>query len=161
MAEKFSGCEIVELAVQIEQNGKEFYSELIKKTDNSKIAEILGYLAEEENNHIDTMKEISGSMCDYNPPEAYPDEYFAYMKALASQYIFTQKDKGSDIAYNIRGYQEGIDMGIQFEKDSILFYEEMKKLVPEKGKELVGKVILEEKGHLTKLCDLRGGCEDE
>ena len=160
MAERFSACELVEIAVQIEKNGMDYYFALAEKSDNTEMRLIFEYLAREEEKHIDIFKKVSRDSCDYQPKEVYPDEYFAYLKALASQYIFTKEKAGRDIAEKVKDYKEGIDLGIQFEKDSILFYEEMQKMVPEKDKRTVEALILEEKKHLRKLCDLKGGCKE-
>ena len=161
MEKSFSGCEVVELGIQIEKNGRDFYSELASSAKEKKVIEVLEYLAEAEEKHIEVFKEIFSGMCDYSPDAVYPQEYFAYMNALASQHVFTGKDKGKEAAGKIKDYDEGIDMGIGFEKDSILFFQEMEKIVPEKDRELVEKIILEEKKHLKKLLGLKKGCGNE
>jgi len=46
-------------------------------------------------------------------------------------------------------------MGIGFEKDSIIFYEGMKKAVPEYDLKIVNELIMQEQGHLRILSDLK------
>ena len=46
-------------------------------------------------------------------------------------------------------------MGIGFERDSIIFYEAMKKAVPENDIKIVGELILQEQNHLKQLTDLK------
>lgn len=156
MGKKFSGCEIVELGINIEENGRDFYSTLARQTHNPQAVAIFEYLAGEEGKHIDTFRKIHAITCSYEPEEAFPEEYFAYMNSLASQYVFTQQNKGGKIARGVKDYNEGINLGIQFEKDSILFYEEMKKIVPDREKELIDRLISEEKNHLKQLNELKG-----
>lgn len=117
MGNIFAGNEIVEIGIQIEKNGYDFYTTL----------------------------------------KSYPGEYFAYMSALASEYVFTQKDKGKDIAKKTKSDNEAIDLGIGFEKDSILFYEGMKKVVPEYDLKIVDQLIEQEQYHLKMLTDLKHG----
>ncbi|MFH1798857.1 MAG: ferritin family protein [Candidatus Omnitrophota bacterium] len=152
--EKFSGCEIAGLAVQIEKNGRDFYFALLKKTDNPDAVKILRYLADEEEKHASTMKGVSESFCDYKPKGEYPEEYFAYMRALAAQYIFTEKEKNRVLVEKMKSFEQGIEFGIKMEKDSVLFYEKMKKIVPARGKEIINKIISEEKKHLDDLLEL-------
>src|SRR3989338_11068104 len=121
MGSMFAASEIVELGIQIEKNGRDFYNALAGKSKNKKARETFEYLAGEEAKHIITFQAILSSVHKYEPQEAYPGEYFAYMNALASEYVFTQKDKGAEIAKRIKTDKEAIDMGIGFEKDSILF----------------------------------------
>ena len=49
---------------------------------------------------------------------------------------------------------EAPEIGIGFEKDSILLYLEMRGLVPRANREIVVKVINEEKSHLCQLTDI-------
>ncbi|MGB2629783.1 MAG: ferritin family protein [Candidatus Omnitrophota bacterium] len=155
MGKVFSGCEVVELAIQIEKNGVEFYKELALKTGDRKLKDTFEYLAGEEGKHIEVFKELFNSVCEYKPKEAYPDEYFSYMNSLASQYVFTRKDKGAEIAKTVKSDMEGIEIGIKAEEDSINFYEEIKKIVSESDQSMVGEVIKQEKDHWKKLTDLK------
>lgn len=155
MNKHFSGCEIVELGIQIEVNGRDFYTELSKAADDPDLRKVFEELARQEDDHIAAFKNIFSSTCEYEPKGAYPEEYFAYMNAMAGDHVFTQKGKGTEIAKSVKDNKEGIELGIGFEKDSILFYEEMKKYIPEKDASLVDKIIGEEKKHLKRLQELK------
>jgi len=154
MGNIFAGSEIIEIGIQIEKNGRDFYSTLEKKSKNQRASEIFKYLAGEEEKHIVVFQKILDSLGKNEPPELYPDEYFAYMNALASEYVFTKEDKGEEIAKTIKSDKESVNMGIGFEKDSIIFYEGMKKAVPEHDLKLVDELIMQEQGHLRILSDL-------
>jgi rubrerythrin len=159
MGNIFAGSEIIEIGIQIEKNGKDFYDELVKTTEDAKARAAFKILSDEEAGHIEVFAKLLDSVSKYEPPEAYPGEYFSYMNALASEHIFTQKDKGKEIAEGINGCAEAIDMGIKFEKDSILFYQGMEKVVPEHDKKLVHELVKEEKKHLKRLTELRKACK--
>lgn len=161
MGNTFSACEVIELGIQIEKNGKEFYSELVRMTDNPKAIAMFEYLAAQEDKHIDTFKGMFAEACDYSSAGAYPDEYFAYMRSLSSSYVFTQEGKGKEAALGVKDYNEGVELGVGFEKESILFYTAMKESVPEKDKEKVEAIIREEKRHLQQLCEFREGGTNE
>ena len=156
MANVFAGSEIVEMGIQIEKNGKDFYETLTGKSKNEKAKEIFKYLAGEERKHIATFQKILDTVHKYEPPESYAGEYFAYMNALASEYVFTKENKGREIARNTKNDKEAIELGIKFEKDSIIFYEGMKKVVPESQNRVVDALIAQEKNHLCKLFELKG-----
>jgi rubrerythrin len=155
MANIFAASEIVELGVQIEKNGRDFYSTLAKQSKNQKAADSFKYLAGEEGKHIVVFQKILAGVANYEPAESYPGEYFAYMHALAGDYVFTQKNKGAEIAKKIKSDKEAIDIGIGFEKDSILFYTAMKKMVPDKERKAVDELILQEQKHLRQLLELK------
>ena len=155
MASKFSISEVVELGVQIEINGKDFYETLVLKTKSEKARAIFEFLKDEEEKHIETFRKILDSVHKYEPKEAYPDEYFSYMNFLASEHVFTKKGKGVEMAQNASTDVEGVDLGIKFEKDSILFYEGMKKIVADDEKGTIDLLIKEEENHYKKLTHLK------
>jgi len=155
MGNIFAGSEMVELGIEIERNGRDFYNTLASQSKNQKAGEIFRYLAGEEEKHIKVFQEILNKTEKYEPSGLDADEYFAYMNALASEYVFTQKDKGKEIAKTIKSDQEAVNTGIGFEKDSIIFYEGMKKTVPQYDIDIVDKLIIQEQSHLRQLSDLK------
>jgi len=155
MGNLFAASEMVEVGVQIEKNGRDFYSTLSKQSKSQKAIDIYKYLAGEEEKHIVVFQAILDKIANYEPAQAYPGEYFAYMNALAGDYVFTQKDKGKEIAARVKDDKEAIDLGIGFEKDSILFYEGMKRLVPEYDIKIVDQLIAQEQGHLRQLSEFK------
>lgn len=155
MGNIFAASEIVELGIQIEKNGRDFYNTLAGQSRNDKARGVFRYLAGEEEKHIAVFQGIMEKTNKYEPPEIYSEEYLAYMNALASEYIFTQKDKGELIAKKIKSDKEAADTGIKFEKDSIIFYAGIKKVVPEYGHKIVDELLLQEQKHLTQLSDLK------
>lgn len=155
MANVFAGSEIVEIGIQIEKNGKDFYEALSGMAKDERTKDIFKFLAGQEHQHIATFRKILDAVHKYEPPESYPGEYFSYMNALANEHIFTKKDKGKEIAKSVADDREAIDMGIKFEKESILFYEGMKKVVPEGQVEPVNALISQENNHLLKLYNIK------
>lgn len=156
MEQDFSGCEITEIAVRIEENGKLFYQDLAKKAVSEDAERTMLYLAGEEEKHKMFFRNIFRESCSYEPEAAYPEEYFSYMRTLASSFLFSDRERTLELVEGILSFEEGIDLGIQLEKDSVLFYEEMIRKVPEKDREKLGKIIAEEKLHLSKLCSMKG-----
>ena len=74
---------------------------------------------------------------------------------MASGYVFTRENKGKEIAASTNSESEAIDLGIKFEKDSIVFYEGMRKIVPENEQNIIDELIDQEKSHLAKLVRLK------
>ncbi|MBP7216533.1 MAG: hypothetical protein KBA46_04525, partial [Candidatus Omnitrophica bacterium] len=113
------------------------------------------FLSQEEARHITTFTKLLSKVEQYQPTEAFPQEYFSYMNALASDHVFTQKDKGKALAGKVHTALEAVDMGIGFEKDSIIFYEGMKKVVPASDQKIVDELIQQEQYHLRRLTDIK------
>jgi rubrerythrin len=155
MANIFSGSEIVEIGVQIEKNGKDFYETVAGQAKDKKVKDIFLFLAAEEAKHMLVFQKILSQVEKYEPAEAYPGEYFSYMNALAGESVFTQKDKGREIAKKMKSDKEAIEIGINAEKDSIVFYEGVKKVVPVYDHAVIDEVIVQEQGHLKQLLELK------
>jgi rubrerythrin len=155
MATIFSGSEIVRMGIQIEENGKAFYETLANQTKTDKAQELYRFLSAEEQKHIVVFQNILDKLDNSEPAEAYPGEYLEYMKVLADEYVFTQKDKGKHLAKQIKTDKDAVELGIKFEKDSILFYEGMKKSIPQTHHKVVNELILQETSHFRQLADLK------
>jgi rubrerythrin len=155
MGNIFAGSEVVEIGIQIEKNGKDFYSALAKQSKNPTAMEVFKFLSGEEEKHIKAFQGILDKTDKYEPLGLDADQYYAYMNALASEYVFTQKNKGEEIAKTIKADKEAIDMGVRFEKDSIVFYAGIKKVVPVYDQKIVDELIIQEQNHLRQLLELK------
>ncbi len=156
MGELFSASEIVQIGIQIERNGRDLYKGLAESQETNKVKEVFRFLAQEEERHIKVFQDILRGFESYEPKEAFPEEYFAYLTSLSKDHVFSEEKSGVRLARNIRDDTDAIDLGIDFEKDSILFYHEIRDLVWNEGKGIIDKLIKEERGHLRKLWDIRG-----
>ncbi len=154
MGNIFSGSEVVEIGIQIEKNGRDFYNALAKKSKDALAAGIFKYLAGEEEKHIKAFQNILEKTELYEPLGLDADQYYAYMKALAGEYIFTQENKGKAAAKQAKTDKQAIIMGIGFEKDSIVFYTVIKKVIPVFDQKIVDELILQEHNHLRQLLEL-------
>ena len=155
MGNIFAGSEVVEMGIQIEKNGRDFYSTLVDQAWDEKSRDVFKYLAGEEEKHILVFQKIMGSLDKYEPPQIYADDYIAYMKSLAGEHIFTQANKGAEIAKKVKSSKEAVGLGIKFEQDSIVFYEGMKKVVPDFDVKAIEELILQEQLHLKKLIEIK------
>ncbi|MBN1621721.1 MAG: ferritin family protein [Endomicrobiales bacterium] len=155
MAEEFSVNEVVEMAVQIEKNGRDFYSSAAKNTQNETNRETFKYLAEEEKKHIDAFQKVLSQIENYEPSESYTPEYFSYLKILAGEHVFTKSKNAEAIVKSLKNDIDIIDFAIGIEKDSIIFYYEMKGLILGRKIPALDEVIKQEQEHFAKLTNLK------
>jgi rubrerythrin len=155
MGNIFAASEIVELGIQIERNGRDFYAALAAKSKNQEARDIFRYLSGEEEKHIQVFQKILDSLEKYEPAQIYSEEYSAYMNALASEHVFTQENKGKEAAKNINTEKEAISFGIKMEQESIIFYEGMKKVVEASDYQAIDELIVQEQNHFRQLFNLK------
>jgi rubrerythrin len=155
MGNIFTGSEIVELGIQIEKNGRDFYNRLAEQSKIAKAKEVFKFLAGEEEKHIKVFQGILDKTQKFEPQGLDAGEYYVYMQALAGEHIFTQKDKGEEIAKTIQSDKEAIEKAIRFEEDSVVFYEGIKKTVPGYDVKIIEALIVQEEGHLKQLIETK------
>jgi len=150
----FEPGEIFQFAIRIEDNGEKFYRQMAQKFNETKVKELFSYLADEEVKHKKTYEEMVSKIEKHEPFETFPGEYFAYLRAYADKIIFTQKKFDEDIA-NIKDINAALDYAMNAELDSILYYQEIKNLVPENQRKTIDGIIEEERRHFVKLSEIK------
>jgi len=150
----FSASEILQFAIRIEENGEKFYRHLSRTMKNTNVKNLLTYLADEEVKHRKIFEDMVSKIEKYEPPESYPDEYFAYLRAYVDNIIFTEEKLEKELS-KIKEVITAIEFGIRRELDSILYYQEMKNFVPEYQYNLIDEVIEEERKHFLKLSEIK------
>ncbi|MCM8819132.1 MAG: ferritin family protein [Candidatus Omnitrophica bacterium] len=152
MGNFFNISEIYQFAIKIEENGEKFYREFAKKTKDEEVQNLFLFLADEEVRHKKIFEDNLSKIEKYEPPEAYPGEYFAYLKKYAEGLIFT---KGIEKEMEKKDIIDAINFGIRRELDSIMYYLEMKDLIPETQHLELDKIIKEERSHFVRLSNLK------
>ena len=155
MAITFSGSELINIAVGIERRGIAFYDTMAKSTENATTRDVFKYLADMERMHIHIFQGMLGEVDKYQHQESYTEEYAAYLQALVDNAVFTDDSITSEWATQVGSDIEAMELAIGAEKDSILFYSEMKELMPQRTQLTVDKIIAEEKSHLRQLSELK------
>ena len=155
MSISFYGNELINVAIGIERRGIAFYDVLARSTQNAKAREIFQYLVGMERGHIQVFQGMLDEADKYELPEAYAGEYGAYLQALVDSAVFTDDTVTSELATQSEDDIAAIELGISAEKDSILFYYEMREIAPGPVRAVIDKIITEEKMHLRQLSELK------
>jgi rubrerythrin len=151
----FAASDIVEVAIRIEENGVNFYKfaeQIAKKEDEKKL---FAQLAQAEVAHKKTFEKLFASMEKNNPPESYEGEFGAYLRSYVdNNLIFTKEIMDQQLA-KVKDTSAALDFAIQRELDSILYYHEIKKLVPAAQHETLEQIIEEERKHFLSLTAMK------
>ena len=155
MSISFYGNELINIAIGIERRGIAFYDVLARSTQSVKAREIFQYLVGMEREHIQIFQSMLDEADKYEVPEAYAGEYGAYLQALVDSAVFTDDMVTSELATQSESDIAAVELGIGAEKDSILFYYEMREIVPKPARAKIDKIIAEEKLHLRQLSEIK------
>ncbi|HIH77492.1 MAG TPA: ferritin family protein [Halobacteria archaeon] len=146
--------EVIEAAVSIEENGYAFYKSVEGAIDDKDVKDVFSFLAGEENRHIVAFKKIYEWIDDQEDTIIDDEDSSNYIKALAEKNVFTKKDAANDMVKNIKTPFDAINLALNFERDSILFFNEIKSFVSQDNQDLINKLIKEEHDHIVKLHNL-------
>ena len=147
----FSSDELLNIAIGIERRGMTFYDIMAKSTDNEVARVIFEGLVNMEREHIEIFEDMMDEMDSPPAAETPSQEYSDYIRALIDDAVFTDDMITSEMATQADSDIKAIELAISAEKDSILFYYEMKDLMPKKSLPKIERVIAEEKLHLQQL----------
>lgn len=147
----YSGHEIVEIAVRIEENGHAFYTAAAEMAGGTSDTRSLFLdLAEKEVMHIAVFQKLADKFeaedFDFNQ-----DEASGYISHLADQHIFGKPDAGSELAKTVKTPKEALEIAYKFENDSVSFYTEMEKRAKTDAKKLIRQIIEEEMEHAAEI----------
>jgi rubrerythrin len=146
--------EILEFAVYIEQRGYEFYVEAMKKFSEARATELFQYLADEEFKHEKVFKKLMEQDADVQKGE--PDaEYQAYMREFVKAHQLGDKETVNAKLARLSTLEEILDLAMGFEKDSIIFFSELKGIYAKGNYAAVDQIIREELGHLRKIFQMK------
>jgi rubrerythrin len=145
----FSVLEILDLAVQLEKNGESVYRDAVDKVTNPDLVTLLVWMADEEASHMRWFSELKKKYAAHsiNPfMEEMGKQVFSGIlgdKSFSHKDVdFTRVDRLDDL----------IGIFIEFEKDTVLFYETLIPFVEDNDTlENIAKIIAEEHDHIKKL----------
>ncbi len=148
----FTLADICDIAIQIERNGESAYREAAQKSQVPEVVKLLEMLAEDEARHTRWFEQI-----DVAQPFTEKDQHIAKMgRDLLQEMMAPQTfslNKGEMAA--AEHPQDVVHQSIEFEKDTILFYEMLSGFLDDdKVRHQLEKIIEEERSHIDKLREI-------
>jgi rubrerythrin len=151
----FSASELINIAIGIERRGITFYDIMARSTDNEIARDVFQSLADMEREHIQIFQGMLDEADKYQPSEALTEEYAGYLQALIDSAVFTDDAITSEMATQADSDVQALELGINAEKDSILFYYQMRDIMPASALPMINRIIAEEKSHLRQLNEIK------
>ncbi|GAB4388807.1 MAG: ferritin family protein [Thermodesulfovibrionales bacterium] len=145
---KFSAGEVVEMAIQTERLGKQFYTDMAGKfKDDKGLKKLFDDLAVKEERHQRIFEELKDGLGDEEPEgwtEAQP-----YFRAMVESEFFIGRSKSLPSMDSIRTVGDAVRFAIGFEKETLLYFVAMRSLVRDPAP--VNGIIDEEMSHIIWL----------
>ena len=148
----FSIKDIVDIAIQIEENGERIYRDAAQKIKDPSLSSLFRWLADEEVKHVKWFETLKGKVPDTGDhPEQEKIGRALFRDAVGAQ-NFTLKD--ADFS-NLEQVEDLIRLAIEFENDTILFYKMLQPLIDDRETlDQLHGIIKEEEEHLQSFKEL-------
>ncbi|MCB1041807.1 MAG: ferritin family protein [Acidobacteria bacterium] len=145
----YAAEEFIQFAIQIEDDGEQFYRALAGKF-KGKIAAFFEDLSRQEREHGGFFGRMAKRLDRYQPAEFFNESYFAHLRALTQSNVFDRKAVLADIA-EINTLKQAIDFAVLRERASIEYYEGLSRLINTNDQHMMEAIIEEEQSHIKQL----------
>jgi len=152
-----TAAEALKWAMEIEENGEAFYNTVAARSADPEVKALFEDLAVQERRHYQVfqgMLERVKPAPDLSLIGVQYDEYEDYLQAALANALFAGKDKGLTLARKAQDRETALQAAMSFEKDTLLFFYDLREMVSEAEREAISNVILEEKAHLRRLAKM-------
>jgi rubrerythrin len=150
----FTIKEVVNIGIEKEKKRRDFYGFVSAHFDNQEIRNLFQQLRDWEEMHIKKFTEIKDAMPEDETTESYPGELNDYMKVLVDDKLYRQITP-VEFSKHIHAPLDAIYYGIEFEKDAILLFNELRNAAPQGRSQVIDTLIAEEKQHIVFLALLQ------
>lgn len=151
----FSAEDVVKIAVEIEKRGRDFYSSLIDRFDDAAVVDIFRTMTTEETKHEQLFSAFLQDFKNIRIRDGFNEERGYFMEALASAHIFINDESLEQRVKKIKTSLDAIDLAIEFEKDSVVYFTGMKEYVFEDDQGIIDSLAKEEMLHVVRLLDMK------
>jgi rubrerythrin len=155
MSIHFNADEVFAMAIKIEENGIAFYRRAHELQKQSPHAPLLESLAKMEEGHKKIFEEMRRTVePEFKAEQSYDpfEEATLYLGAMADSHGGEGSRDAADRLTGRESFDDIIDIALELEKKSILYYLGLRDLVPDHlGKSKIDFIIGEEKKHVIQL----------
>ena len=146
-----TGDEIIEIAVRLEESGEAFYSTAAQKAKEATVKALFEDLAIQEQHHRRAFQQLGhGGVELALSPEQW-DEFQAYTGALLQQSFFAKPGGALRQAAEAMDERQALQAALGFEKETLLFFHELRDAVRGISQQTVERIIREERRHIQRL----------
>jgi rubrerythrin len=150
-----TAAEALKWALEIEQNGETFYKAVAGKSAEPEVKALFEDLAAQERGHYRVFQKMLEEVKpDPDLSRLDYDEYQTYLQVALADALFAGPDKGLALAAQAQDRETALRAAMGFEKDTLLFFYDLREMVSKAEREAISDIILEEKAHLRRLAGM-------
>lgn len=148
----FTTQDIVDLAIQIERNGERFCRDALNLNLSKELADLLRWMADEELQHIEWFKNLKQGLTGTIQDTQIEKQSREMLSSILGDQQFSLADLDFNSEKDVNALLARL---IEFEEDTVLFYEMIKTVVSDESVlKFLDLIIKEEKQHSRKLKEM-------
>ena len=153
----FTAAELLDMAIKVENNGEAAYRSAIAKVKSPELVCLLKWMADEEVEHARFFSELKHNL-ETKGRNPFVEEM---SRELFDDLLGNQNFSLKEVDFSVIDNSDAmIDVFIEFEKDSVIFYTVLEPFVEDPvALEHLQKIIDEENHHIRKLQKFIGSNE--
>ena len=129
-----------------------FYRLSDPETASPEVRELFEELAEQEKRHYAAFSQLTRTVWEQSPSfQGDWDQYLMYLQASIQSTFFQGSDKALSLAQKVSDEKEALQMALGFEKETMLFFYDLRDKVSDADKPVVERIIAEERAHVHRL----------
>ncbi len=149
MQELFIIEDLFNVLVELETLAGKHYTEMATLTNDKKLIDLFKRLAENELLHKELFLDYKSKAITFETNKTSP-EYTEYMDALLkNSIVFVQRKE------KCANFEEGFNLAVQLEKDTIYFLTEMKTIISKEFHSNIDNIIDQEREHIRYLFEYK------
>ena len=151
MAAKLSATQLVEIARTIEICGETFYEAATREATSPRLRKLFAFLRDEESRHRQDVDHLITRPDQDGDGEAVDEDHLEHVKWLAEYRVFPDPEAARALVVAVNDEAALLRHAINFEKETILYFRELRELVAPESQPLIDQLIEEEREHIRML----------
>ena len=146
-----TGDEIIEIAMRLEERGEAFYNAAAADATTAEIKALFEELAIQEQYHRRAFQQMGRDLVQLTLSDEQWEQFQAYAGVLLDQRVFDNPDGALGQAAGVQDERVALQAALDFEKETLQFFEELKLVVKGADQQTVERIIGEEEHHVKRL----------
>ncbi len=146
-----TGDEIIEIAMRLEERGEAFYNAAAQEATTAEIKALFEELALQEQYHRRAFQQMGRDLLELTLSDEQWEQFQAYAGVLLDQRIFDKPDGALGQAAGAQNEREALQAALNFEKETLQFFQKLKAVVKGADQQTVERIIGEEEHHIKRL----------
>lgn len=154
MPQVFTGDEILQIAMELEETGQVFYEALAVSCRSERVSALCRRLAGQERTHYNTFKRMREAWAGEGEPRAMDRLELEFVQGLINDRIVPGPAAARELAAE-GGLARALDLAVRLEEDTVRFYTQIASAVDHDDAKVIRDIIAEEERHARELTDAR------